>query len=425
MSTIKRNLLTIVAATLATITVIPAVGQSLTLDECYTLAEKNYPLVRQYELIEKSREYSLSNASKGALPQLTIMGQATYQSDVTKMPFEMPGMEIPTLSKDQYRVQGEVVQPLSDLFTTLKYKKEAIDAEANVERSQTDVEFHKVRERVNQLYFGILLIDAQIVQLDIMRSNIHSAMEKNRTAIENGVALKSSADLLKAELLKVNQKEMEMEAMRTTFLEMLSLFINREITEETTLQRPMEAQPTTAINRAELLLFDSQKELLLTKEKLVTAATLPRLNLFLQGGYGKPALNMLTNDFDYFYVGGIRLSWNISSLYTNKKERRLIKNNQAAVDLRKDLFLFNLNLNVTQQNSEIEKLHKIIESDREIIALRENIRRSAENQLQYGTITTNDFLISLNEEDEAKQNLIYHQMQQLAAQHNLKTTLGN
>ncbi len=400
-------------------------GQSLTLDECYTLAESNYPLVKQYELIEKSRDYSISNASKGYLPQFTISGQATYQSDVTKMPFSLPNTDVPTLSKDQYRIQGEVVQPISDVFTTVKYKKEIVKSEADAERNRTDVELYKVKERINQLYFGILLIDAQINQVEIMKKDIRSAIDKNRTAIANGVALKSSADMLKAELLKAEQRTIEMHAMRKTYTEMLSFFISRDVNEETLFEKPLEKVIISDINRPELQMFDSQKRAIQSKGKLLDTGIMPRLNLFAQGGYGKPGLNMLANDFDFYYVGGVRLTWNISNLYTHKKEKGLLMNNQNAVDVQKDIFLFNLELDVTRQNNEIEKLYEIIETDREIINLRENIRISAQNQLEYGTVTTNDYLTYINAEDQAKQNLIYHEIQRLTAMYNLKTSLGN
>ena len=158
---------------------------------------------------------------------------------------------------------------------------------------------------------------------------------------------------------------------------------------------------------------------------MLDVGIMPRINIFAQVGYGKPALNMLANDFDYYYVGGVRLTWNISNFYTHKKEKRILSNNISSIDIQKETFLFNIGLDVTRQNNEIEKLYEIIESDHKIIELRENIRITAQNQLEFGTVTTNDFLTYINAEDQAKQNLIYHEMQILAAKYNLKTTVGN
>lgn len=400
-------------------------GQSLTLDECYRLAESNYPLVKQYDLIDKSQDYSLSNASKGYLPQLMISGQATYQSDVTKIPFSLPNTDVPTLSKDQYRIQGEIIQPITDIFTTIKHKKDIIRNESETERNKIDVEMHKIRERINQLYFGILLIDAQVEQIELTKKDIQFAINKNGIAIVNGVALKSSGDMLNAELLKVEQRTIEMNSIRKGFIEMLSMFINKEISKVTPLEIPIESVLISGINRPEVKMFDSQKRTIQSKGKMLDVGIIPRLNIFAQAGYGKPALNMLANDFDYYYVGGVRLTWNISNFYTHKKEKRILSNNISSIDIQKETFLFNIGLDVTRQNNEIEKLYEIIESDHKIIELRENIRITAQNQLEFGTVTTNDFLTYINAEDQAKQNLIYHEMQILAAKYNLKTTVGN
>lgn len=422
MKMLKRTTITLV---LIMIGFINMFGQSLTLEECYELAEINYPVVKQYELIEKSREFNLSNVSKGYLPQFTVSGQLSYQSDVTKIPFSMPDMEIPILSKDQYRIHGEIVQPLSDMFTTLRYKRNIVESETDFERKKTDVELYQLKERINQLYFGVLLVEAQIIQIGIMKTDIKAALNKVYIAIENGVALKSSADLLNAELLKAEQKTIEAESMKKSLSAMLSIFIDRDIDESTILEKPAESIMISGIKRPELQMFESQKNNIEAKSKLLDAGIRPRLNLFAQGGYGKPALNMLANEFDYYFIGGVRLTWNLSNLYTHKKEKQILKITQNSIDIQKDAFLFNLGLNVTQQNSEIEKLQEIIEKDKEIIKLRENIRKSAESQLEHGTVTTNDYLVYINAEDQAKQDLIYHEIQKLSERYSLKTTVGN
>ena len=399
-------------------------GQSLTLEECYDLAEKNFPLVRQYDLIERSEDINLSNVAKGHLPRLSVSGQMTHQSDVVRIPFSMPNMEIPTLSRNQYRVQGEVVQPISDMFTTLRYQRNIVKSDAEVERKRTDVELYQLKERINQLYFGILMTDAQITQVELMMKDVDAAISKNKIAIENGVALKSSADILRAELLKAEQKTIELEAMRTGLAETLSIFIDREIDEHTTLQEPAEITVSPQILRPELQLFEAQKSNIQAKSKMIDAGIMPRLNLFAQGGYGKPALNMLEDKSDFYFIGAVRLSWNISNLYTHRKEKQQLRVNQNAVDLQKDAFLFNLRINATQQNNSIDKYQKIIEKDREIVKLRESARKSAESQLEYGTVTASDYLQYINAEEQAKQNLIFHSIPELAERHTLKTTIG-
>lgn len=401
-----------------------AEAQSITLEECYRLAESNYPLVKQYALIEKTQAYSIANASRGNLPQLQIGGQATYQSDVTQIPVSLPNVDIPAMSKDQYKLYGEVSQPITDLLT-VKRQKELIQASTRVEEQKIEVELYKLKERINQLYFGILLIDAQIAQSEILQKDIQSGINKNNVAITNGIALKSSADVLKAELLKAEQRTIELKATRKGYADVLGLFIDRDVNENIVLEKPLAVTPLSGINRPELRLFDVQKQTFEAQNKLVDTKILPRFSLFLQGGYGRPALNMLNNDFDLYYIGGVRLAWNIAGFYTHKREKQLLSLSQNAVDVQKEVFLFNTNLTLKQQNNEIAKLKELIESDKEIIRLRENVKLSAQNQLEHGMVTTNDYLTYINAEDQAKQNLILREIQLLMTQYNLKTTAGN
>lgn len=402
---------------------------TLTLDSCYAMALRNYPLVKQFSLIEKSKEYSIDNISKGYLPQLSVAGQAHYQSDVTQITLsegtpQMP-FDFPTISKDQYRVYGEVVQPITDLFTTLKSQKEIVRANAEVETQKTEVELYQLRERVNQVFFGALLIDGQIRQTEIIKDDIQAGIDKTQAAIENGTALKGQMDLLKAELLKIRQKAIELHSAKKNYLEMLGLLIDQPISENTVLVTPEMPLLTTTIDRPELKLFAYQQYIYDVQSQLLTAKTRPRFSLFLQSGYGRPALNMLNNEFDYYYIGGVRLHWNLTSFYTYKKEKQLMGFSKDALEIQKETFLFNTGLTIRQQNNEIAKLQELIDTDDEIITLRENLKNTAQSQLENGTLTALDYLNYVNAEDKAKQERLLHQVQLLMMQHNHQYTTGN
>jgi outer membrane protein TolC len=399
-------------------------SNSLTLDNCLEMAKQNYPLIKQYTLIEKTKEYSIANAQKGVLPQFNVAGQATYQSAVTGFPITLPNIDVPTLSKDQYKFYGEVSQSITDLFT-VKDQKEYINANSEIETQKIEVELYKLRERINNLYFGILLIDAQIQQTELLKKDIQNGIEKANVAITNGVALKSTADNLKAELLKANQRTIELKATRKGYADMLALFIGKPIDENTNLEKPQRQLPTYTINRPELRLFDLQKKSFDVQEKLITAKNMPRVSLFFQGGVGRPGLNMLNPDFAGYYIGGLRLNWNITGFYTYKNEKKILTNNQSAIDIQRETFLFNTNLTLKQQNADITKMQELIETDKSIITLRESVKTTTQNQLTYGTATTNDYLIAVNAEDQAKQSLILHEIQLLMTEYNAQTTAGN
>ena len=402
-------------------------GQPLSIDSCYAKARRNYPLIKQFGLIEKSKAYSLENVSKGYLPQLTVAGQATYQSDVTRLALseELGAMlNFEPISKDQYKLYGEVVQSITDLFT-LSNQKDLVDINAGVEARKIEVELYRLYERIDQLFFGMLLVELQVEQNEIVKKDIIAGIEKTNAAIANGTALKSNLSLLKAELLKAEQRTTELKAGWKSYADMLSLFTHEAITTGTKLQRPLVPQFSTAINRPELQLYELQKQVFDVQGNIVNTKNLPRFSLFFQGGAGRPALNFLSNDFDMYYSTGLRLNWNISSFYTSGKEKDILQLNRESVELQRETFLFNTNLTVQQQMNETAKTEALIKTDEEIIALRAEIKNTARNQLENGTISAIDYVSYVNAEDQARQNLLLHQVQLLMVLYNNKTTTGN
>jgi outer membrane protein TolC len=398
--------------------------QTITLDECYQLAEQNYPLVRQYDLNQKSAEYSLSNAKKGRLPQLQIAGQASYQSDVTQIPISLPQLNIPTLNKDQYRLYAEISQSLTDIWTR-QTPDLMINANTAIENQKTKVNLYQVRARLDQLYFGILLIDAQLAQVRILTKDIHSGIAKDSVAIANGVALKSSADELQAALLSARQQEITLTSIRSGYTEMLSYFIGKPVGNKTMLKTPEIIPPGMENHRPELKLFALQENALEVQRRLIHDKNLPRISLFLQGGIGKPGLNMLDDDLSPYYIGGLRLQWNLSNLYTRKNENQQLNLNKQQIAVQQDVFLFNTNLQLRQQNQEIVKFDELISTDLKIIDLREKIRLTAQHQLENGTTTSHDYLSYVYDIDKSRQDLALHQLQKLIALYKIKNTLGN
>lgn len=403
---------------------LPQTAKQLSIDSCYAMARRNYPLVKQMGLIEKTKAYSIDNAAKGYLPQLNVSGQATYQSEVTALPISMPDVDIPSLSKDQYRIYTEINQPITDLFTIDEQMK-MIETNTLIAEQKVEIELYQLRERINQLFFGILLIDAQIRQLELLKRDIQSGIDKINAAIANGTALKSSADVLRAELLKAEQRNIELEANRQGYSDMLAQFINQPIDERTKFEKPANPTISEKINRPELRLYDLQKKTFDIQNQLIRAKTLPKFNFFFQGGYGRPALNQLSNDFSAYYLTGLRLNWNLSSFYTINNERQQLFIEQNTQDVQKETFLFNTRLSLSQQNREVSKYITLLATDNEIIALRESIKSKAGAQLENGTITPIDYLSYINTEDQARQDYILHEIQLLLAQYKYQTTAGN
>lgn len=402
---------------------LPAQETALSLEKCYAMARENYPLIRQKELLARSSEYTIANARSGYLPQLTIYGQATYQSDVTRVPVDLPGVVPP--AKDQYKIYGEVNQTLYD-GGNIRRQNAIQEMNTQLEDQKVEVALYKIKERINQIYFGILLIDEQRAQVDLLKKDIQASLAKTEAAIRHGTAFKTNADILKAESLKADQRHIELQSARTAYVLMLGHFINQHPDENVKLEKPEALSISESqINHPELSVYQYQRQLLNAQLQLANTRNHPRLGLFVQAGYGRPALNMLQNEFDLYYIGGARLSWSLSGLYNTKRDKQLLDVNLQQVDTQKELFLFNTNLTLTQQEQEIKRLQNLITTDREIIELRTRIKNTARAQHENGVITTNDYLRELNAEDQAKQNLMLHEIQLLLAQYNYQTTSGN
>lgn len=396
----------------------------ITLEQCYQWSRENYPLIKKQELIKKAEQYTTENALKGWLPQVNITAQATYQNDVTQFPVKLPNVYVEPLSKDQYKVFADVSQTIYD-GGNIRNQKNLAKIQSKVQNIQTEVELDKLKERINQLYFGILQTNKQWTQLQFTKLDIKEGIKKAEAQLKNGVIFRSNLDVLKAELVKIEQKEIELQAIKQNFVQMLSYFIKKNIDENTQLETPEKILLTKNNNRSELKLFDAQKKLLETHRKIINTKNTPKLGAFFQGGYGKPGFNMLKNEFDIFYIGGIRLNIPISGFYTQKNDLALLENQSQEIEIQRENFLFNQNFIEIQQRNDLEKIQNLIDKDNELIELRKNIKTASLAQLENGVINTNDYLREVTAEEQAILTKITHEIQYLLTQYNLKANLNN
>lgn len=398
----------------------------LTLEECQRRAQDNYPLVRQYGLIEKARGYDLSNAGKGYLPQFSLSGKATYQSDITRLPVEIPNLDIKTASKDQYQVMLEVQQTLWD-GGDIRSRKRLTRAALEVELEKQHVDMYALTDRVNQLFFGILLLDEQLKQNSLLQEDLGRTHKQVADYIANGIATLSDLDAVSVEQLNTRQHRVELETTRRAYLSMLAAFTGKDLSSETVLLKPAAEEniDRQMNNRPELRWYDAQGEQLHQQEAALNTRLMPRFGLFVQGAYGNPGLNMLKDEFNAYYMAGVRMSWNFGSLYTLKNDRRRIDNTRQQIETGRDVFLFNIRLQATQQDAGIVSMRRQMVDDDEIIRLRGNIRRAAEAKVQNGTMTVTDMLREITNESMARQTKALHEVQLLMNIWQLKYTLNN
>lgn len=409
-----------------------SVFAQMTLETCQELAREHYPEVKQYDLIRLTEQYDLSNAARAWLPQLSLSAQATWQNEVPEFPKALSGMlsqagvTIPGLKKDQYKVGIELNQTIWDGGKSNADKRLA-RTEAAEQRAMTDVDLYTLKKRVNELYFGILLLEEKLSQTYRTIALLESNLDKMRSLVTNGTALASDADAVEAELLTVRQQATQIEASRTSYRKMLELFIGEPL--QGNLLRPeFEEMATTELTRPELALFDARKKTLSAREALIKSSTRPKFGFFAQGYYGYPSMDyfasMMSNEWRWNLLTGIRMSWNFGTYYTKKNSLNKLRTAQQSIDLQRDAFRFETNLQVAQETGDIARLRKTIADDARIVSLRQSVREAAESKLRNGIIDTNDLLQKITDEAAARSAQSVHEIELLKALYELKHTIN-
>ena len=392
----------------------------VTLERCKELARGNYPVIKQYDLVEQSRRFTVENAAKAWLPQVSVSGAASYQSDVTTIPITLPGVDIPTLSKDQYDVNITVSQQVYDGGAVSSAKRLA-EAQGDVGREQVSVAMYDVNRRIDELFFGILVLDEQLKQVGVLQEDLSLSLASVEAMVKGGVANQTDVDAVKVEQVKARQREISLLMQRNTYLKMLSTFIGKDIGDGDTLVKPTPPVLQNGANsRPELALYAAQERLLDARLKSLNVALRPNVGLFARGGYGNPGLNMLKDDFDAYYKVGVTLSWNFGSLYTRANDRRNIDIERQTVQSERDAFLFNTRLQTEMQSGAVDNLREQLRQDDEIITLRRRIREKAELRVANGTETVNEMLRDINAVSDAQLAKRLHEIQLLHEMYKIK-----
>ena len=390
------------------------------MEQCKAWARDNYPVIKQYDLVEQSRRFTVANAAKAWLPQVGVSGTASYQSDVTTIPITLPGVDIPTLSKDQYDVNITVSQQVYDGGAVASAKRLA-EAQGDVGREQVSVAMYDVNRRIDELFFGILVLDEQIGQVAVLQEDLSLSLASVKAMVKGGIANQTDVDAVMVELVKAKQKGTSLLTQRNTYLKMLSTFVGKEIGDGDTLVKPMPPILQNGANsRPELALYAAQERLLDARLKSLNVALRPNVGLFARGGYGNPGLNMLKDDFDAYYKVGVTLSWNFGSLYTRANDRRNIDIERQTVQSERDAFLFNTRLQTEMQSGAVDNLREQLRQDDEIITLRRRIREKAELRVANGTETVNEMLRDINAVSDAQLGKRLHEIQLLQEMYKIK-----
>ncbi len=391
---------------------------------CYQKAIENYPMYKQKDILNNINELKVKSINTNYLPQVNLNGQMTYQSDVTTLPIKIPKVTIPEMSKDMYKATLDVNQLIYD-GGTVKNQRTIEELGVQSDKQNLETELYKLKERINQLYFGVLVYQKNIELLDISKQTIKSKLKEIESGIRNGTINEISSDKLNAEIINIDQKIIELNKTKQATIKMLGELISVSIADNTTLTIPVSLAVNESENtRPELKVFDIAKERLIASKSLLSSKLYPKLYGFGEVGYGRPGLNMLNNDFQSFYIVGAKLSWNLWNWNQTKTDKKIIDLQADIVSLNKDTYSKNININKQKDLAEIEKYDELLIKDQELIMLRTKIAKTTSSQFDNGFITSSDYLNEVNAETQAKINYEMHKIQLIKAKYDYLVNLG-
>ncbi len=384
---------------------------NVTLEDCYNQARENYPNLKQSEIWQEITKLKKENIKTSYLPQVTLNGQATYQSDVTKVNISMPGINIPSVSKDQYKAFAEFKQSIWDGgMSEANAKLEDAILQSNL--SQVEVELYKLNEQVTQAFFTALAVDKQKEVLAAQKKVLQEKLKSVESGVKNQVIEKSSALALEAEILNLDQNEIQLEAGKKTAFQMLSILTGQSIDENSVLNyNEPQLNSQNGFLRPETELFSAQKTQLEKQNDLLTKSRNPKLFGFGQAGYGRPGLNMLNDKFDTYYLVGVGLSWNAFDWKKTSRQKEMLQMQSQMISQQEETFNQNMNLLLAQQNEQIGKLEKLLDTDSKMVTLRSEIAQTSASKLENETITTSDYIQDAQAETIAKLNSELHKVQ--------------
>ena len=405
----------------------------VTLEECVKLAQDNYPLIRKYDLLNQTKAVNLSDINKSWLPQINVYGLGTVQNETPTFPESLvglvsqTGMSISGLNEWQYKIGADINQNIWDGGVS-KTERKIERAEETERRTALDIRLYAIRERVENLYFGILLIEEQAEQTRNMQTLLQSNLDKLRTMFENGTAMQSDVDMVEAQCLSTSQQLIQAESTAKSYRKVLEIFTGESLAGQE-LVKPDASIPQDLLPaRPELRHFEAQLQTNEARNASITASTMPQIGLFAQAYYGYPGFDyfesMMNRDLSFNMLAGVKVSWNIGAFYTKKNNRRKLRLSSDNIAVERDVFLFNTNMQTQSQLDHIDELRAVMKENDRIVELRANVRKAAESQLDNGVIDATALLAKLTDEKQARLTASYHEIQLLQSIYQLKYTLN-
>jgi outer membrane protein TolC len=404
--------------------VIPTWAQKqISLDECLENAQRHHPIFAQKELNTEESVIQLEQYKKDLLPQINLSGKATYQSEVISLPIDMPMLDIPELSKDQYRMDLQINQAI---YRGGLYQKQKDLEEINklLDQLEVDKDLYLVKNDVKELFMAIILLDEQKKVVDSYFKRINSKKEEMEAMVEEGVALESNLDRLNIEEIKAHQQLDEISIKRKALIENLELLTAMDLSGNIELMVfPPQIQETKQQRLEYQLMTQSQEQIEFSKQ-LIDVQKYPKLFAFAQGGYGRPGFNYLSDQFSEFWMVGVQLQWKIFNWNKYNNDKKIMDIKIQMIDTQKQNFERNIEMALNQMRSDISSWESLLKKDPEIIRLRKKVADNAAHQLNEGVITTSAYIDEMQNLSQSELEMKIHEVQLINSQLSYLNILG-
>ncbi len=397
--------------------------QNISLDSCYQWARVNYPNLKQSGLWSEITELKKENNKTVYYPQLTLNGQATYQSVVTEIPRIIPGFTGPSVPKDQYKAYAEFRQTIWDGGVS-GINSQLEDAILINNLNQLEIEAYKLNDQVSMAFFTSLVVEKQLEVVDAQKKVLEEKLKNAESGIANGMVEKATASVIKAEIINLEQNSIKLSAGKNAAVQMLSVLTGKNINGKSKFEYTKNQSTSAELNRPELQLFASQTSSLEKQKELLRKTRNPKIFGFGQAGYGKPGLNMLNDGFDSWFMVGAGISWNAFDWKNSVRQKQVLTLQQNILETSEETFRQNIDILLVQQNTQIRQLEEMIKTDQEMVLLRSEISKSASSKLENEVITASDFIQEVQAETLAKLNLELHQIQLEEANEKFSLIMG-
>lgn len=393
----------------------PLLGQNMTLAICLEAAQKSATSTKQKEIEQELARLNAQIIQTGWLPQIAFNGQTTYQSDVTGLGIDIPNLRMTPINKDQYKTFVDVNQLIYDGGAS-KIRNMLQEISSNNAQNRIQIANRNLLLETQKMFFSALLAQENHLIWETAKEEIIARKTALESGLRFGARTKNQLDILDVELLKIEQQITDISAAKNIAVDMLNLLTGLNLNKQTKFQIPQDIQSISPLSfdTFEMKVLQNQQSIVAANQELNQSKLRPKAIVFGQGGYGNPALNMLRNEFQSYYLLGIRLNWDISSFYTkniNQKSEQLQKEliNQQKIDLERQI-----SMQHTKMSEEVKRFETLIQQDRGMITLRERISKTAASELDMGTITATQFVSEKNAEKLVKQAYLLHTIQKLA-----------